>query len=109
MTITALPGTRLLAVPVLDRDERERELQALAEDITAGLGPTPAMTDLIVRALCHATLEGPRAIAAWQQYLTACRRLNGHEAGEPLFGDPEPQMASADVGQALRVLLDGAH
>lgn len=108
MTVATLPGVRLTAVPVLSRDERIRELQALAEDASAGTGPSPRVTDIVIRILAHDSLQGHMAPAAWKAYLVARDELAAVEAGEPDYRDAEPARAEARVAATLNLLLDGA-
>lgn len=106
-TVTPLPGTRLLCVPGLERADRKRELENLAEDVANGIGPSPVLTDVLVRFLAHDSLSGVAASEAFRSWLTQRDRADAAEAGEPDFRDPEPNVARFNADATLRLLLDG--
>lgn len=109
-TITALRKplpTRLLALPMLPREDRAAALAELAAEHVTGTRPHPARTEAEVRVFAHPSLSGEAALRAWEDYVGEEHRVQAVEAGEPFWRDLEPGLAQQDRDAALADLLDG--
>jgi hypothetical protein len=104
-----VPGTTLIAIPSLDRVDREAHLVQLAGDACSGTPPSWFVTSIAVTALSSPRLGAEERAAAWDHYLLARRRLDGILDGSPaLVGVMTVAEAAAAAWAWLDRLLDGS-
>jgi hypothetical protein len=102
------PGTRLIAVPALDRAGRQAQLEQLAAGVSEAGEPSPFAVSVLIAALADDSLCSSARACAWHDYLTARRRLDDILAASSGWnGIMTAAEASAGVVAAAARLLDG--
>jgi hypothetical protein len=103
-----VPGTRLVAVPVLSRAERQELLEQLAADISQGTPPGPLAVAVLVAALASDRLRIADRDCVWHDFITARRRLDDILEASPGWERiMTAEEATAAVSRTLARLLDG--
>jgi hypothetical protein len=100
-------STRLAFVPVLTRDQREKELLRLAEDVIEGTPPSPHAVAVLIAAWAADGLTRAAAADHWDVFLAESRIWKACVAGEPEWRDMSPDPFRAAAMAALDNLLDG--
>lgn len=100
-------ATRLAFVPVLTRDQREKELLRLAEDVIEGTPPSPHAVAVLIAAWAGDGLTRAAAADHWNAFLAESRIWKACVAGEPQWRDMSPDPFRAAAMAALDDLLDG--